>query len=138
MKCFALLAALCFLGVCAGDSLSVDFLNQNLLNPMLDQIYNSASAMRLFFSNECLFCALDAIGMLGSQLSTLLAGLFGGIGKRGLSDVLSINLSQVSRKFRESSNCCCLLVQGFGSICCPNQRNLPTRVHRFPSNRSKR
>jgi hypothetical protein len=41
-----------------------------------------------------LFCT-DAINMLGQQLSGLLNGLFGGIGKRGIQDVLNMNVVQV-------------------------------------------
>lgn len=33
--------------------------------------------------------------MLGQQLSGLLNGLFGGIGKRGIQDVLNMNVVQV-------------------------------------------
>ena len=77
MKCFALIAALCFLGVCAGESLSLDFLSQNLLNPMLNQI------------------ASNAVNLLGQQLNDLIGGLFSGIGKRDLNSLINVNVNEV-------------------------------------------
>jgi len=82
MKCIVLLAALCCLGVCAGDSsLSIDFLNDNLLTPMINSIYT------------------NAINMLGQQFTGIFGSLFGGIGKRGITDALNINIGQVLAPF---------------------------------------
>jgi len=38
--------------------------------------------------------------MLAGQLTQLLAGLFGGIGKRSLSDLINVNVSAVRRMIK--------------------------------------
>ncbi|CAF0952273.1 unnamed protein product [Adineta steineri] len=82
MKCIALLAVFCCIAACAGQgSLSLDFLSDNILNPLLDSIQT------------------NALSMLQSQLSSLISSLFTGIGKRGIADALNINLPQVLAPF---------------------------------------
>jgi len=83
MKCLVLIVALCCIGVCNGQSASMglDFLLQNLLNPMLNNI------------------ATNAIGLLGQHLNDGIANLFGSIGKRDLTDVFNINIAQVLAPF---------------------------------------
>jgi hypothetical protein len=78
MKCIVLIAALCCLGVCAGQ-ITTDFLTDNLLNPMINEIYN------------------NAISMLGQQLTALFSGLF--VGKRALPDIFNLNIAEVLAPF---------------------------------------
>jgi hypothetical protein len=79
MKFFAILAALCCLSACSAQGL--DFITDNILNPLVNDIYN------------------NAINLLGQQLGSLLGSLFGPIGKRGLSDVLNVNIAEVLAPF---------------------------------------
>ncbi|CAF1238176.1 unnamed protein product [Rotaria sordida] len=79
MKCLALIAALCFFGVCAGQGVTMDFLTDNVVTPMLDQIYQ------------------NAINLLGQQITSLFGGLFGG--KRALPDLMNMNIGEVVTQF---------------------------------------
>ncbi|CAF1354467.1 unnamed protein product [Rotaria sp. Silwood1] len=82
MKCLALIAVLCFFGMSAGQGITMDFLNDNVVNPMLQQIQT------------------NALGMLSQQISGLFSSLFTDLfGKRDLSDRLNINLKEVLAPF---------------------------------------
>ena len=105
MKFFVIIAALCVLGG-SNAQVTLDFLTENLLNPMLEQINQSLFDQELHFVLIIvkIFVELDALSMLNSQISQLLQGLLGGLGKRSIDgSALALVNQVIDEDFRRFS-----------------------------------